>query len=251
MLAYDVTGSTVNPAFQREMLDLGNPNSFPTVNSGAWNEYAAGNWTYDQESGLATAKDSGGSRNVYFVDMSNYAGMNLTPRHAGEAYSNLLAAVNFAAQDIYKTTYRGAGNYIITSPLVAAMLQSAAKLEGGLGADESGTLGAQIVYKGKWAGQYDIYVDPLWPEDEMLVGYKGSNPMEGGYVYAPYIPVQMLPTVVNPEDFQPRKGLITRYGKTAVTPESRWYRVIRLVGNTTDWLTQPFGRISNSMGSQL
>ena len=242
MIAYDVTdASKVNPAFNRAALDLGNPNSFPQDH-----DWTPGSFTFDQEAGLGNS-DAGSNRNVYFVDFATSA-MNLTPRHVGEAYSNLLAAVNFAAQDIYKTTYRGAGNFIITSPLVAAMLQSAAKLEGGIDNKEAGQLGASIVYKGKWAGQYDVYVDPLWPEDEILVGYKGFNPMEGGYVYAPYIPLQMLPTVVNPDDFQPRKGLITRYGKTAITPASRWYRVIRLVGADSRFLTQPFSRISAGAG---
>jgi hypothetical protein len=75
--------------------------------------------------------------------------------------------------------------------------------------------------------------------------------MEGGYVYSPYIPVQMLPTVINPEDFQPRKGLITRYGKSVVTPESRWYRIIRLVGADSNFLTLPFERIASTYGAKL
>ena len=239
MIAYDVTGTHINSAFDRTGLDLGNSNDFPQDHN-----WTPGDFQFAQDSGL-NANHAGELRNVYFVDFASSA-LNLTPRHVGEVYSNLLAAVNFAAQDIYKTTYRGAGNFIITSPLVAAMLQSAAKLEGGLGANEAGTLGANIQYKGKWAGMYDVYVDPLWPEDEILVGYKGSNAMEGGYVYSPYIPVQMLPTVVNPDDFQPRKGLITRYGKSVITPESRWYRVIRLVGADSNFLTRPFERIATS-----
>tara|TARA_R110000824_G_scaffold54689_6_gene151046 strand:- start:3574 stop:5112 length:1539 start_codon:yes stop_codon:yes gene_type:complete len=247
MIAYDVSGNnpTVNPAFNRGGLDLANPNSFP-----ADHDWTPNTFTFDQDSGLANTNDAGGLRNVYFVDFSTTS-LSLAPRHVGEVYSNLLAAVNFAAQDIYKTTYRGAGNYIITSPLVAAMLQSAAKLEGGLDSSEAGTLGAQIHYKGKWAGMYDVYVDPLWPEDEILVGYKGANAMEGGYVYSPYIPVQMLPTVINPEDFQPRKGLITRYGKSVVTPESRWYRIVRLVGADSNFLTLPFERIATTYGANL
>ena len=247
MIAYDVSGNEpdVNPAFNRGGLDLGNSNDFQ-----ADHDWTPGTFTFDQNSAGLGNTEAGGLRNVYFVDFATSA-LNLTPRHVGEVYSNLLAAVNFAAQDIYKTTYRGAGNYIITSPLVAAMLQSAAKLEGGMSSDEAGTLGAQIHYKGKWAGMYDVYVDPLWPEDEILVGYKGSNAMEGGYVYSPYIPVQMLPTVVNPDDFQPRKGLITRYGKSVITPESRWYRIIRLVGADSNFLTLPFNRIASTYGSNL
>jgi hypothetical protein len=98
-------------------------------------------------------------------------------------------------------------------------------------------------------GQYDVYVDPLWPEDEILIGYKGPNAMEGGLVYAPYIPLQMLPTVVDPDTFQPRKGLITRYGKAAVSPESRFYRMIRIVGaQASRYLFQPGARIDNGFG---
>tara|TARA_R110000744_G_scaffold141411_1_gene252811 strand:+ start:1403 stop:3019 length:1617 start_codon:yes stop_codon:yes gene_type:complete len=256
-IAYDVGGT--QGGFNRAALDLANGNNFP-----ADHDWTPASFTYDQGTHMKSASDTeppdggtskstfgaGTNQNVYFVDFASSA-LNLSPRHVGEVYSNLLAAVNFAAQDIYKTTYRGAGNYIITSPLVAAMLQSAAKLEGGLDSGEAGTLGAQILYKGKWAGMYDVYVDPLWPEDEILVGYKGSSPMEGGYVYAPYIPIQMLPTIVNPDDFQPRKGLITRYGKAVITPASRWYRIIRLVGANTNFLTQPFQKISNTYNTAV
>jgi hypothetical protein len=176
---------------------------------------------------------------VFFVDFGTTA-LGLAPRHVGEVYANLVAVVNFAAQDIYRTTLRGAGNWIVCSPLVAAMLQSAAKLEGGVGADQAGQLGATIEYKGKWMGAYDVYVDPLYPEDELMVGYKGASPMDAGFVYSPYIPLQMLPTITDPETFQPRKGLITRYATTQINPASRFYRIIRIVGADSRYLTTPF-----------
>jgi hypothetical protein len=234
-IAYDSIDSD-NDLFDRASLDQGGSNNFPHAETGGDYQYG-----FDND-GVETL---GTNANVTFVDFATTA-LSLAPRHVGEVYSNLLAAVNFAAQDIYKTTFRGAGNYIITSPIVAAMLQSAAKLEGGIDSSEAGQLGANIQYKGKWAGMYDVYVDPMWPEDEILVGYKGANAMETGYVYSPYIPVQMLPTVVDPETFQPRKGLITRYGKTAISPASRWYRIVRLVGADSRYLTSPFGSLSHT-----
>ena len=246
MIAYDVSGG-IATGFSRGGLDLGNPNLFPATQGNQDGNTAATKWVYDQATGLGT-KTAGTNKNVYFVDLTATS-MNLAPRHVGEAYSNLLAVVNFASQDIYRTTYRGAGNFIITSPLVAAMLQSAAKLEGGMNPAEAGQLGANIVYKGRWNGAYDVYVDPLWPEDEILVGYKGTSPMESGFVYAPYIPIQMLPTVVNPDDFQPRKGLLTRYGKASITPDARWYRVIRIIGASSNYLLQPFARISDTLAT--
>ena len=68
--------------------------------------------------------------------------------------------------------------------------------------------------------------------------------MDAGMIYAPYIPLQQLPTVVDPETFQPRKGILTRYGKVAVQPASRFYRVIRLIGTGSDFITKEIFRNS-------
>ena len=239
-IAYDSIDSGL---FNRAALDNAGSNSFPQVDTGPNGDYEYG---FSPDGSETLGQD----KNVTFVDFATTA-LSLAPRHVGEVYANLVAAVNFAAQDIYKTTFRGAGNYIITSPIVAAMLQSAAKLEGGIDSTEAGSLGANIQYKGKWQGMYDVYVDPMWPDDELLIGYKGTNAMETGYIYSPYIPIQMLPTVVDPDSFQPRKGLITRYGKTAISPASRWYRIIRLVGADSRYLTQPFGTLSHTFDNTV
>ena len=180
--------------------------------------------------------------NIYVMDLNHFAAQNtaFAPQTLGHIYSNVLALINFASTDIYRTTLRGAGNVLITSPVIASMLESAAKLEGGLPATEgptTQTVGNQIKYVGKFAGKYDLVVDPMFPEDEIIVGYKGNNAMDAGFFYCPYIPVQPLDTVVDPETFQPRKGILTRYGKVAVQPASRFYRVIRLIGTGGDYLT--------------
>ncbi len=216
---------------------------FGTNGNGAYtpNDYGMGSNT-GAGAGMPTGSDLGS--NVFFVDFGTTA-LGLAPRHVGEVYSNLIAVVNFASQDIYRTTLRSAANYVICSPFVAAMLQSAAKLEGGIDSGEAGQLGASITYKGKWMGQYDVYVDPLYPEDEMLVGYKGASPMDAGFVYAPYIPLQMLPTITDPQTFQPRKGLITRYATAQINPASRFYRIIRIVGADSRYLTTPFMKASS------
>ena len=152
-------------------------------------------------------------------------------------YSNLLAVLNYASQDIYKTTMRGPGTVIITSPLMASLLESAAKLEGGLPEKDGPTnMGSKIEYKGKFAGKYDLIVDPLFPEDEIIIGYNGGSPMDAGFVYCPYIPLMPLPMVTDPGSFQPRKGIMTRYARAAIQPASRFYRVIRVIGASTDYM---------------
>lgn len=230
MIAYDVPGAANSGPWDWDNLNGPNSNNINLMGAGSDSEFG------DFQRDVTTVADTQGAveaENVYLVDWSSSA-LSLSPRHVGDVYANLLAAINFAAQDIYRTTQRGPGNWILCAPVVASLLESSSRLTGGIAAGDAPTnIGKNsISYVGKFMGRYDMYVDPLYPEDEMLIGYKGSSPMDAGYVYAPYIPLQGLPKVVDPESFQPRKGLLTRYGKAAITPSSRFYRVIRLVGAT-------------------
>ena len=220
--------------------------------------FVAGAYEYDFDQNLIDedgATSNGISRkysNIFVMDLKRFTDTATTfaPQHLGQVYSNVLALINHASQDIYKTTLRGPGNVLITSPVIATMLESAAKLEGGLPSDAgpTNTTGSQITYKGKFAGKYDLVVDPMFPDDEIIVGYKGSSPMDAGFFYCPYIPLQPLDTVVDPETFQPRKGILTRYGKVATQPASRFYRVIRLIGTGSDFITPELYRNASNQG---
>ena len=185
--------------------------------------------------------------NVFLLDFSSSA-LDFAPQHVGQVYANLMALCQRVATDIYKSTLRGPGNFMVTSPTVAAMLHAAAKMEGGIERTDGPTnmKGARVEYKGKLGGQFDLYVDPMYPEDEILIGYKGANAMDSGYVYCPYIPLQQTPTITDPETFQPRKGIMTRYGKASVSPASRFYRIIRLIGPTANYLFTPFYQVKNN-----
>jgi hypothetical protein len=231
--------------------------------TGGAGAFVAGAYEYDFSDALA-AEDStqlspsGAGRrysNVYVMDVKRFMDSTtaFAPQTLGHVYSNVLALINFASTDIYRTTLRGPGNVLITSPVIASMLESAAKLEGGLpeGMGPTNMGGNQIQYAGKFAGKYDLVIDPMFPEDEIIVGYKGSNAMDAGFFYCPYIPVQPLDTVVDPETFQPRKGILTRYGKVAVQPASRFYRVIRLIGTGSDYLTPEIFRQQTVNGNSF
>ena len=76
------------------------------------------------------------------------------------------------------------------------------------------TLGAAPV--GTLSNRFTVYKDPYFPRNKILVGYKGGSYLETGYVYAPYVPLIVTPTIFNPDDFTPRKGVMTRYGKKMV-----------------------------------
>ena len=260
MIAYDpsgLTGWNVGP-----LTGGGNSNNFgaqgsthPTANvpvttagTAALENFTPSAFLYqfaNAAEGAGNGPDLAKNSNVWLVDLTDTdTQFGAAPQHIGQVYSNLLAIINFASQDIYRTTWRGPGNWLITSPLIASMLESAAKLEGGI-PDKLGPTNIgrnSIQYKGKFAGRYDLWVDPMYPEDEIMVGYKGDNAMDSGYVYAPYIPLQALPTITDPSDFQPRKGILTRYGKAAVGPYYRFYRIIRIVGGGANYLFNPFGK---------
>lgn len=227
MIAYDVSG-TFGP-FVWDNLNQGNSNNF------TGGGMADSNFGSFQNDGVYGTDQQGAltSKNVFLVDLSGInSDIVAAPRHIGDLYANLMAVINVASQDIYKTTHRGPGSWLLCAPIVASILESSARLTGGIKQTDGPTnmAGNSVQYVGKFMGRYDLFVDPLYPEDEILMGYKGTSPMDAGYVYSPYIPLQALPKVIDPETFQPRKGLITRYGKAAITPASRFYRVIRLIG---------------------
>lgn len=257
MIAYGAQGaaSPFGPWYKGS-LDNANSNNFQDIGGvgpdGA--TFAPSAWNYDFHTSLAADSQSVGS-NVFVVDLTEFIFGNVTfaPQHLGQVYSNLLATINFASQDIFRTTHRGPGTWMITSPLMGAMLESAAKLEGGISAgDGPSNMGAnRIEFKGKFCGKYDLYIDPLFPEDEILMGYRGSNAMDAGFVYCPYIPLQQLPTITDPESFQPRKGILTRYGKVAIQPADRFFRVIRVIGASNNYLITPFARNAKIEGTSV
>ena len=257
MIAYGPGAVGTGDGWRIESLYQGGADDFPGIGGNAGTDatenggtFVAGSYEYDFSTALKNEEDADAITgiynrysNIYVMDLKRFTGeqstSNFAPQTLGHIYSNVLALINFASTDIYRTTLRGPGNVLITSPVIASMLESAAKLEGGLPEKDGPTnmTGSQIQYVGKFAGKYDLVVDPMFPEDEIIVGYKGSNAMDAGFFYCPYVPMMPLDTITDPETFQPRKGILTRYGKAAVMPASRFYRVIRLIGTGSDYLT--------------
>jgi hypothetical protein len=254
-------GGVGTHTMDNDYVTLGGGTSFPGL-GGATNAtdevtFVPAQFTYDFNGGNESPRTTQlgahkADSNVFVIDFSQ-SSLQLYPRHVGEVYANLLAIINLASQDIYRTTMRGPGNWLLTSPLVASLLESAAKLEGGVQpADGPTNIGRNsIEFKGKFMGRYDLYVDPMYPTDEILVGYKGANAMDAGMIYAPYIPLQQLPTITDPESFQPRKGILTRYGKVHIEPYNRFYRIIRIIGPTSNYLFSPFARNSFKNGADV
>ena len=116
---------------------------------------------------------------------------------------------------IHRKTLRGGANFLVCSPDVAALLEFTSAFRASVDAEsDRGSWGAEKV--GSLSNKMDIYVDPYFPRQVLLVGRKGSSFLESGYVYAPYVPLQVTPTILDPDTFKPRKGVMTRYAKEMV-----------------------------------
>jgi len=144
-----------------------------------------------------------------------------TPDFTGtvsEWYETLVETINDVSAQIHRKTLRGGANFIVVGPEVANILEFTAGFRASVTADaERGTVGAVKV--GALSKKWDVYVDPYFPRNVILVGRKGGSFLESGYVYAPYVPLQVTPTIFGTEDFVPRKGVMTRYGKKMVRPD--------------------------------
>ena len=170
----------------------------------------AGTFYWSRKPGKFVDREGGGSTN-----------QSLFPDFTGtvsEWYETLLETINDVSAQIHRKTLRGGANFIVVSPEVANVLEFTAGFRADTTADENrGTAGAIRV--GQINKKLDIYVDPYFPRNVVLVGRKGNSFLESGYVYAPYVPLQVTPTIFGPDDFVPRKGVMTRYGKKMVRPD--------------------------------
>jgi hypothetical protein len=135
-----------------------------------------------------------------------------------EWYETLVETINDVSAQIHRKTLRGGANFLVVSPEVANILEFTSGFRASVTMDdERGSVGA--LKAGSLSKKYDVIVDPYFLRNVVLVGRRGSSFLESGYVYAPYVPLQTTPTIFGPEDFVPRKGVMTRYAKKMVRPD--------------------------------
>ena len=143
-----------------------------------------------------------------------------------EWYETLIETINDVSAQIHRKTLRGGANFVVCGPEVANILEFTAGYRANVTADaDKGDIGAVKV--GSLSRKFDVVVDPYFPRNVLLVGRKGGSFLESGYVYAPYVPLQTTPTIFGPEDFVPRKGVMTRYGKKMVRPDMYGLVIVR------------------------
>jgi hypothetical protein len=150
----------------------------------------------------------------------------------GQWFQTLGTKIQKLSNIIHQKTLRGGANFLVCSPTVGTILESIP----GFAADSDGdaakasyAFGVQKV--GSLNSRQKVYKNPYMKENQILLGFRGSQFLEAGAVFAPYIPLIMTPLVYDPNTFTPRKGLLTRYAKKMVRPE--FYGLIKVNGLNT------------------
>jgi hypothetical protein len=138
----------------------------------------------------------------------------------GQWFQTLGTKMQKVSNKIHQKTLRGGANFLVCSPSVATVLESIPGFASTSDGDVTKASYAFGIQKsGNLNNRYTVYKNPYMTENVILMGYRGSQFLETGAVFAPYVPLIMTPLVYDPETFTPRKGLLTRYAKKMIRPE--------------------------------
>ena len=154
-----------------------------------------------------------------------------TPYTQKDWNQTLITAINQLSAQIHKSTLRGGANWIVVSSEVSAIFDDLEYFHVSNAAPEQDQYNMGIERIGTLSGRYQVYRDPYFPANQVLIGHKGTSLLDTGYIYAPYVPLQLTPTMYNPFNFTPIKGIMTRYAKKMVN--NRFYGRVTVDGVRT------------------
>ena len=140
----------------------------------------------------------------------------------------LMTKINQISAQIHKSTLRGGANFIVVSSEISALFDNLEYFHVSDASAESDQYNMGIEKIGALGGRYTVYRDPYSPHWSIIIGHKGKSLLDTGYIYAPYVPMQLTPTMYNPFNFAPVKGIMTRYAKKMVN--NRYYGHVRVDG---------------------
>lgn len=143
----------------------------------------------------------------------------------------LITKINQVSAQIHKSTLRGGANWIVVSSEVSAVFDDLEYFHVSNASPEQDQYNMGIEKIGTLAGRYQVFRDPYLPAGKIMIGHKGKSLLDAGYIYAPYVPLQLTPTMYNPFNMTPIKGIMTRYAKKMVN--NRYFGVINVSGLQT------------------
>jgi len=165
-------------------------------------------------------------------DYNGWRRLSLTTSYTQKDWNQtLITAINQLSAQIHKSTLRGGANWIVVSSEVSAIFDDLEYFHVSNASPEQDQYNMGIERVGTLSGRYQVYRDPYFPPNTILIGHKGTSLLDTGYIYAPYVPLQLTPTMYNPFNFTPIKGIMTRYAKKMVN--NRFYARVTVDGVRT------------------
>lgn len=128
----------------------------------------------------------------------------------------LITKINQISAQIHKSTLRGGANFIVVSSEISAIFDDLEYFHVSDANPEQDQYNMGIERVGSLGGRYQVYRDPYAPASSMIIGHKGKSLLDTGYIYAPYVPMTLTPTLTNFMNYSNNKGIMTRYAKKAV-----------------------------------
>jgi hypothetical protein len=136
----------------------------------------------------------------------------------------LIHAINDVAAQIHRYTNRGPATFIVTGPEIASRFATVNTWKGSSVAPAD----AAVYSAGELEGRYKVFVMTSFPRGKILIGRKPQSQLEAAYIHAPYVPILMTDAVLNPEDFTPRKAMLSRYAKHLVEDGQYFYALLNV-----------------------
>jgi hypothetical protein len=160
------------------------------------------------------------------------AGVSGTATFVGDEHAALAVLINKASNDIASRTRRGAGNWMVISPTVLTVLQAATTSAFARTTEGAFEAPTNTKFVGTLNGSMRVYVNQYASNDDILIGYKGSNETDAAAFYCPYIPLMSSGTVLDPNTFEPVVSFMTRYGYVELSNQAS------SLGNAADYLSK-------------
>lgn len=159
------------------------------------------------------------------------AGVSGTATFVGDEHAALAVLINKVSNDIAARTRRGAGNWMVVSPTVLTVLQAATTSAFARTTEGPFEAPTNTKFVGTLNGSMRVYVNQYATDDNILIGYKGSNETDAAAFYCPYIPLMSSGTVLDPQTFEPVVSFMTRYGYVELSNQAS------SLGNAADYLS--------------
>jgi len=160
----------------------------------------------------------------FTYDWNSFAGNNTSGNYL-DAHLALMQRITRASNEVFRKSKIGPANWMIVGTKVASYIEV---LKGFIPNPVTASMGMNIVKAGTYAGRYDIYKDPMFPDDKILMGHKSpQSPFGSGLVYSPYV-TNLTPVIVGQDDFNPRRGFLARYGLTQVPHGQLLYSMVSI-----------------------